>query len=287
MTIEDSYDIFSTMATNLFAGQGQGDAVVEEGAATVNIIGRSYVGSRRNQLYRGIDVTAALARPLGYSATSNFEMSKDQANLVMAALLNRLGLANELDNTKFYFMQALQLCFAMNSSSVQMPDRATFTVYTVAGDGVREGRVFNLFTDVMMVLGNDARRFFRAFADDTRQVLENLQTAVLKGPSGHDENGLDEYDARLDEWKVILSVANKRGLTRTPCLVHDSAESCSNLTATDRAYLNASKTTIFAQYGYLNTVDNPTVGRTQTGTRPGAVGTGAHTSGLSGLGDGF
>jgi len=266
---EDIYDIFE-MSTNLFSTGASGEAIVEEGAKVVNVVGRSRVGGRRRALYGDIDVIGALAKPISYSATTDFAMSVDQASAVTGFILNACGLTNESDSIKFYFVQAMQLCFAMNSSSVLMPGRATFKLHLGDESGVPSE--FNLFADVVKVVGNDVRRYFRAYADETRTVLNNLRREYMAGPRSESSEDLNTYDVVSDQWGAILRVANSRGLSRVPDLVHDSAENCSNLTSTELAFLASAKVSIFGNGSYRNEVDNPVVGRAPaSGGRVGAV----------------
>jgi len=277
---QDYFDIFA-MASNMFSTGVSGEAVVEEGQATVNPVGRSRVGGRRRGLYQGIDVYGALSKPLVISATTDFAMSVEQAAAATTSILNGCGMTNELDNAKFYFLQAMQLCFALNSASTLMPGRATFSI-SVPGQPTS---TFNLFQDVVKVLGADTRRYFRAYADETRTVMENLRRAYIAGPLGSDDIAVDAYEDIVDQWNAALRVAVSRGLSRVPHLIHDSAENCSGLSATEIAFLSASKASIFADGSYKNLVDNPAVFRNTGVNRVGAV---VHSSGGGAeLGDGF
>jgi len=276
---QDYLDIFA-MASNMFSTGAAGEAVVEEGAAPVNLVGRSRAGNRRLDLYRGIDVMGALSRPLHVGATTDFAMSVSQASEATQAILNGCGMANEMDNSKFFFLQAMQLCYAMNSASTQQPGRATFSIHTEKGGESS----FNLFADVVSVLGVDTRRYFRAYADETRTVLRGLRAAYVAGPKGGSDMDLDVYDTIVDQWSAIQRVAVSRGLARVPDLVHDSAENCSGLTSVELAFLASSKASIFSHADLKNLVDNPTVFR---GSGSGRVGAVVASAGGGELGDGF
>jgi len=262
---DNSLEIFATMSSNLFSS-GAPEAQVERGEAVVGKIGYSYKGRRNTRLYEGIDVVGALAKPLQVNFTTNYAMSVASAAKVTTEMLARLGLRDENANVQYFFVQSMLLCFAVNSSSVLMPDRAEFQVIV---KGVPQ--TFNFFTDVLNPLGADARRYFRAYADETRTALQRLERDYAAGPQGGTEQAMEAYESVRDMWAAVIRVANDRGLARVPTLIHDSAENCSLLTASDLAFLGASKKTIFNVVGRTNPADNPVSARTPAGAPAGAI----------------
>jgi hypothetical protein len=266
MTTEfDNVQYYEAMS-NLFSNSEAGpEAAVERGAPVVGAVGKSFRGGRRTALYGNIDVLGALSKPLGVYFNTDFAMDASTAAVASANLLRRCELHAEAENVQFYFLQAMQLCYAANSASVLMPGRAEFVVMV---GGVPS--VFNLFRDVVDVLGADTRRYFRAFADETRTCLLNLKQQYDSGPTGSSAQEQEEYEQVQDMWDAIVRVAKNRGLGRVPHLVHDSAENCKGLTETEHAFLVASKKTIFEGM-HVNAVDNPVVVRAGVGNRVGAV----------------
>jgi len=269
MSIFESYGLstlFDMSTANLYssvAGGSGAEAIEERGEETVRRVGRTNAKRSTQGLFPGMDTRRALVRPVDVSVTADNRMSDREAGAMSLMILSRCGLGDEDDSIMVGFIKAMCLCMAVNSSSVLVPGRAKFIV------GHSE---FDFHKDVMMVLGNDARRYFRAYADITRDYLKDLEKEYQAGPTSEDEVGLARYDSVQAMWELVLSVADKRGLSRVPYLIHDSAEFCTGKTATEKMFLTKCKETIFASGAYQNNmVDNPIVGTARQSRPPGPV----------------
>lgn len=173
------------------------------------------------------DYVGALAdRPVNFYATSNRIMPMDDACKKLAGILLHCGVSGQSDAVQLAFHRAILLAHAKNSASVIQPGRAGFGV-----DGSRE---CNFYLDVMYPLGNDSRRFFRAWAQMSRDVVAGIHERKALG----DESVYDDY-------RDLMWTARDRGLTRYPHLVADNAEAISGLTANEYTALSQAKATIF------------------------------------------
>jgi len=256
-------ELFSMSDANLFShggagGGGNGGAIVEEGIQTKNnLYGDKTLLKRalERELYGNIDVLSARRRPVPYWTTTDFVMDAKQAAQVTDALIRNTGLSKESDGVQKAFVDAMLLCLAKNSSSQQQPGRAEFVVETTR---------FNLFSDVIEVLGADARRYFRAYADITRDILLSLQAKIKAGLTDDSEESVQTYLFLQRDWNDVMRVANERGLARVPHLIHDSAEACTGLTVQERAFLAASKRSVIATIT-SNYLDNPVLARNKGG----------------------
>lgn len=167
------------------------------------------------------DIVAARTR-----ATINFSVSKtDRLDAVAAgAMLHRIheavGIDREVEERILAFDKALFFEHTINGASVLQPDRGVIDI----GD-----RLIDLSL-VMAVLGNDARRFFRAYADDVAAVNREVLAEVSQG----------DYIA-AEKRGQLLQVAFERGLEKFPYLAHDSADACLLLNNEERNALAASK----------------------------------------------
>lgn len=265
-------------ASNIFsAGKaGEGDALLEHGEQGSRRVGRTHVKRRREALFPGMDMRRALARPVKVYFTSDNCMSDVEAGTYTIAILARVGLSTEDDAVMVGFIKAMCLCMAVNSSSVLVPGRSKMYV---------AGSEFDFFQDVMVVLGNDARRYFRAYADITRDYLKDLIEAHRKGPASDSEQDLADYEEIVDMYEAVKRTAEKRGLLRVMYMVHDSAEFCSSKTSVERMYLMQSKETIFATGAYnINPVDNPVVNKPRASKPSGPV---LSSAGMDGMPDGY
>jgi len=289
MSATDSYNLSSlfddnqeadSMSANLFstgAGKSGGDsgaAILEQGESNVGRLGHTNVRRSHARLYPGMDLKRALVKDIEVHVTADNRMSDEEAGRLLLSMLSRCGLGTEDDAVMVGFVKAMCLCMAINSSSILVPGRSKFYV---------AGSEFDFFTDVLAVLGNDARRFFRAYADVTRGYLKGVIAEYQRGAASDDDRDVDRYEHVVDMYNAIKYVAEKRGLTRAMDLIHDSAEFCSNKTAVERAILMSSKETIFANGAHImNLVDNPVVARPRQSRNPGAV-----VSGSDALPDGY
>lgn len=265
------------MSSNIFStGKvDSGDAILEKGQENVRRVGRSRVSRERASLFPGMDTKRALVKNLEVYVTSDNRMSDVEAGRMTSSILSRCGLSTEDDSVMVAFVKAMCLCMAINSSSVLVPGRSKMYV---------GGSEFDFFADVMVVLGNDARRYFRAYADVTRGYLKDLIRDYQNGPITDGDSDVARYENVSDMYEAVRLVAMKRGLLRAMDMIHDSAEFCSNQTSIEMLYLSRSKETIFASGAYsTNLVDHPVVGSHKASRVPGAV----VSSGGDGMPEGY
>lgn len=237
------------MAKNLYSSGDGGEPVgmdemeqrfVEERVEGQTLKGRYGHGSvMTDKDLLPFDISMAQRDPVPFGADSNRKMSRMEGRAALKRLLELRGLGTEVESVQWAFVQAMLLAHAKNSASIRVPDRAWFYV------GAGESRTnFNYYHDVVSVLGADARRFFRTYADFTLYMLKGL----FKQRGSSDPQIVADL-ADLD-W-----VAADRGLTRAPYLVHDSADACSHLSPYERTLLSQSKASVLADS--VNVVDAP------------------------------
>jgi len=173
------------------------------------------------------DVTRGRAAKVAFEVTRDDRMSAEDAGRVLHEIHEMFGVAGENHNVLHAFDSALWFCHTVNGGSVLQPGRSTFMVPGLT-------RSFDM-ANVRDKLGVDARRFFRAFADDIASVNKEV---------------LDSYDpyhpVKAEAWGWLQQVAYARGLHRHPYLAHDSADACINLNAVERAALAASKVMVIS-----------------------------------------
>lgn len=172
------------------------------------------------------DIVRGASAPVPFTVTSNREMPRDAAEKALGTVLERFGVEREKEEFLMSFCDALWVCHTLNSASVQTPGRAEMRV-----DGAR----FQ-YWEVIDQLGVDARRFFRAYADDIRGVNKRVLD------QGHvDDPGIQ------DMRNGILWVARERGLSRAPELAHDSADACTGLSVGDYELLKLAKASLLSK----------------------------------------
>lgn len=238
------YDAMASTSKNLFAnpssdtgdfdttapstrGGGNGPSAYVDRADVDATWGPSSFGRVAKLL--PFDTAAAYQdRPVGFSATYNKVMPAKDASAMVSALIRRCGAVGQVESVQLALVNAILLSHAKNSGSVIQPSRAVFKV--------NGGRELNFYEDVITVLGDDARRFFRAFADQTREVVRERITGYRAGDTNYDE-----------DYRDIMMVAKQRGLDRYPDLIADSSEACSNLTRVESDAIGASKMSILSR----------------------------------------
>lgn len=170
------------------------------------------------------DVYAATAaQSVPWRVDKSDRMPAREAGHVMNELMRSFGLVSEEPGVILAFQRALFFSVAINSSSVLVQDRTDFYV---------ENTKFSLF-DIISKLGVDARRFFRAFADEIRAVVRLVLADFANG----------DYDA-IERRELVLAVATDRGLFRHPDLVADVSDACSGLEPTERVAISSSKVSV-------------------------------------------
>lgn len=130
------------------------------------------------------------------------------------------------------FDKALWFQHTVNGASMLQPGRGSLYV-----DGVE----FDI-EPVKKKLGEQQRRFFRAFADDIADTNREILDAY------------DPYDpVAAEKAAQIHQVAIERGLQKFPHLAHDSSDACLTLSFDERLAVIASKRSVIPST--INNVD--------------------------------
>lgn len=238
------------MATDMFRGAGgDDDDVRERGETTAVRVGNPLAGNRMGRLLKGIDTVPYHAAPIAYTASADAAPDDSEAVRLRDQLLRFSGMDDESPELQYAFIRAMCLCHALNSASKLTPGRATFTV---------AGTSFSYTTHVVEVLGDNLRRFFRAWADETLEVVvEQLEKAK--------EGDVEALRVKRD----LVVMANKKGLLHMPQLAFDTAEYVTKLSPSERmAVANAKAISLPAGPDQVN---NPRVPRMPSGPPPGPV----------------
>lgn len=176
------------------------------------------------------DAVRASTYPLRFKVTRDDRMPVEDACDKLEQVRSKCGIVRgqHEETVVAAFDTALWFCHTVNSASRLNPGRSTFSVPGCTED-------FS-YLDVLQILGSDARRFFRAFADDIADVNRRVLSEY------------DPYDVESTErWSWLMDVAVRRNMTKYPYLAHDSAEACIHLTLPERAALAASKADVLAK----------------------------------------
>jgi hypothetical protein len=174
------------------------------------------------------DYTAAVAdRPVAFGASTDRSMTPVEAADRLIGLMRNCQVVGQSDATQMAFHKAILLAHAKNSGSILQPGRAEFWV---------EGSTkMNFFFHVVAYLGNDTRRFFRAYADLSRNLLQDIVKSYQRGEERH-----------VEDYNDVMWVAMDRGLKRYPYLIADSSDACSNLTAGESTAVRQAKAGMLA-----------------------------------------
>jgi len=164
-----------------------------------------------------------------WTISKDDRMSAVEAGDMLQSILKVYGFDRAAEHEIEGFVHAMFFMHTVNSGSTLQPGRATMTVGGVAID----------YIQIVRKLGTDIRRFFRAYANEIRDV--NLEVLASYDP-------YDPVSAEYHGW--LMQVATERGLQRYPALAHDSADACTDLTPGERGAVAASKRFVLA------TVDN-------------------------------
>lgn len=173
-------------------------------------------------------LAARASAPIPWEVTVDSQMPAHEAGDKIADLHTLFRLEGASPVVHEAFLEAVLFAHTLNSGSVLQPGRAQFSV---------GGNTNYLdFNRVVLHLGPDNRRFFRALANETREVNKR----VLQAATDPDDIVANEKVA----W--LRNAAAKRGMSRHPELTHDSADACWNLTDAEQAALVASKAMVFS-----------------------------------------
>jgi hypothetical protein len=198
----------------------------------VSGFGRGPIGpDKRKYKY---DMLRARTTKVAFAVSRDDRMSAEEAGFMLDNIHQKLGIARVDESLLMAFDRALFFAHTVNSGSVLQPGRARIFVDQL--DTVSGGQPAQFdYNNVLKMLGNDVRRFFRAFADD---VLE-VNKAVLAAYDPYDPVSVEQHG-----W--IVQVATERGLQRYPYLAHDSADACLNINTTERLALINSKRAVLS-----------------------------------------
>lgn len=167
------------------------------------------------------DVTQARASaPVPFSATKVDRMDAVEAGDKLHSLHVTLGIDREPEARILGFDNALWLEHFINGASMLQPGRGALVVDGVAFD----------IAKIRDMLGEDVRRFFRAFADNIAACARNILDTH------------DPYDAEsVEKVGQIRQVALERGMQKYPHLAFDAADACVEISMEERSALIASK----------------------------------------------
>jgi len=179
------------------------------------------------------DLVRAKTQPaLAFSVSKVDRLDADKAGDLLAKILADFRIDTE-DETRIYgFVNALFFSHTLNGGSILQPGRGIIRV-----DGVE----FDL-TVVNVILGVEARRFYRAYADEIAEVNERVIQEV---------DPLDPVS--MEMYGQLMQVAHERGLQKYPKFAHDSADACVHMTLEERRAVLASKRLVLL--GTVNRAD--------------------------------
>jgi len=167
------------------------------------------------------DVDRARMQPaIQFSASKADRMDAMDAGDALEQIHRIYGIDKEPEERIAAFDDALWFEHTVNGASMLQPGRGQLYVGEMSFD----------IGPVKTYLGENQRRFFRAYADDIAACNHRILKAY------------DPYDAVSAE-KVgqIKQVALERGLQKYPHLAHDSSDACVRISMEERSALIASK----------------------------------------------
>lgn len=179
------------------------------------------------------DITRARTQPaLAFSASKVDRLDAELAGEKLKQILDKFGIMNEDESRIYAFMNALFFAHTLNGGSILQPGRGVLRV-----DGVE----FDMAA-VSAILGVEARRFYRAYADEiadaNQMVLDNC----------------DPLDpVTMEMYGQLMQVAHERGLQKYPKFSHDSADACVHMSLEERRAVMASKRMVLL--GTVNRAD--------------------------------
>jgi len=163
---------------------------------------------------------ARSSKPLTFTATKVDRLDASRAGDMLHRIHEIFGIQHEDEARIHAFDKALWFQHTVNGASMLQPGRGSMQV-----DGVE----FDI-EPVKKMLGEEQRRFFRAFADDIAETNREV---------------LDSYDpyepVSAEKAAQVHQVAIERGLQKYPHLAHDSSDACLNLSFDERLAVIASK----------------------------------------------
>jgi hypothetical protein len=193
--------------------------VLRAAPAQARVIGKGPVPvDRRKFMYDR--VRASTLPALAFSASKADRLDAAEAGAVLDRIHDMYGIKNESEDILVAFDKALFFEHTVNGASLLQPGRGKLFV---------EDSEFELQL-VKSLLGENQRRFFRAFADDIADVNREVLAAY------------DAYDSLAQEkYGQLLQVAVERGLQKFPHLAHDSSDAGVRLSIEERKAIASSK----------------------------------------------
>lgn len=169
----------------------------------------------------GYDVTRARAMPkLPFGASRADRMDAVDAGALLDRIHQMFGIDTETEDVIAAFDKALFLEHTLNGASILQSSRGLLWV----GDAQFE------LAAIKRLLGENQRRFYRAFADDIAMVNREVLAAY------------DDHDpTKVELHGQIMQVAIERGLQKYPHLAHDSSDAGVRLSVEERNALMHSK----------------------------------------------
>lgn len=221
-------------------GAGGGGYGTPQAMKRTGHVGTALIGTNARRRMSGLPFDPKAVRqsdvPEVY-ATSNARLSARETASAADKMLRVAGLESATLERKMAFIAAVRLGHVLNSASQLVPRRAEL--------GFEGSVVYNYHTNVMAVLGEDARRYFRYEADEIVLQLKALfeNEALLSG-------------AQLEIVHMVRAVAEERGLGRMPWFAFDAADYVTNevSTAAERVAIRAAKNAVVSSTD--NEVDN-------------------------------
>jgi len=170
-------------------------------------------------------VGARSVRPISWEVSKNDRMSPMQAGSEMRKLYALYGIVGETPAVMEAFHDAIYFAHTLNGASVLQPGRATFSL---------DGNTMD-FAKAVEYLGENQRRFFRAYADEVKDCNLRILAAAY-----------DSSDrVAVEKAALLRQVAAAKGLSRHPELAHDTADACLHLPDGQVAALVSSKAAVF------------------------------------------
>jgi len=229
---ESAPDLYAgSVGKAALGGNGQGRrGIVLQAEAPVTAIGKGPIpyDSRKFRY----DMYRASATKVAFAVSRDDRMSAEEAGQKLNELHVMFGIEREEEHILKAFDDALFFYHTLNSASVLQPGRGKVWILN---------RPFDM-AEVNTKLGIDSRRFYRAFADEIKEV----NRAVLA-----DYDPYDHVKAEKHGW--LMQVALERGIHRYPYLAHDSADACVDIKIAERIAISNSKRMVIGST--INAVD--------------------------------
>jgi len=167
------------------------------------------------------DVMRARGMPAVPFAVSKVDrMDADEAGDMLHRIHVIFGIETEDETRIDAFTNALFLQHTLNGGSILQPGRGVIRV---------EGVEFDIQI-INKLLGPDARRFYRAYADEIAEANDRLI---------HTHDPMDPVSSEM--FGQLMQVAHERNLQKYPKFSHDSSDACIHMTIEERNAVRVSK----------------------------------------------